>query len=490
MLTAPFPALMLWLLSLIVLAVVAFDGFTRRVDFVSLRNFFYLGFVLFLLQNAASSLYTGTYSWFTLREPQATGIAYLALCCMFLGLFHVFYMNVPLGRKLAGVLPSNFKTPGTGKMLVLTVFCAVLGMVLFFTVNIPYVGILARGVGWSMAAIACGLGAWMWARNSFNPVFVFTLISVFAVSAIPALSGHSSRKPLVGLFAAAVWGAWYASYRYRPFRSYALPLSLLLAVGISAVALLTATRGAGGDRERSAAQHAQAIASGLSVNNILDGVRELSGGQSGGPISMWLVEMYPERRPFEPLFTARYYFMFPLPRAYFPWKGEPVSVRIAKMADVEGVDQDFIKVSPGMMGQFWIDGGWLAVAFYAVPLGIIFRMLDEWARRNANSVFVVLPLGSGLAEIIGLPRGEVTLFAFNATRAIILTFILMVILAKIFRLEDTRREDPDVDHWLDDHEYAWEGEDEYDHDVHEEHEYPEDGYTDYNDEYDRPSAAR
>lgn len=494
MTTAPFAALMLFLLCLILLLVIIYDGITRRLDFVSLRNFFYLGFIIFQLQNSATALMSGEFSWYQLRNPQGTGLRFFALACVFLGLFHFCYTYVPVGRKLAGYLPSKFRTPGVGKLLLLTGVTVSLSVVLYFMVQIPYVGILARGTGWSMAAIACGLAAWMWARRSMNPFFIFVLIATVAVAAIPALSGHSSRKPLMGLAAAALWGAWYASFRYRPFRSYALPFAALAGVGVIGIALLTATRGAGGDRDRSAIEHAQTIASGFNFKNISDGVVELSGGQGSGQISMWLTEQYPERRPFDPLFTARYYFLFPVPRAWFPAKGEPISVHIASMADVEGVDQDFIKVSPGMIGQFWIDGGWLAVMFYAVPLGIVFRMLDEWARRNSSSVFVVLPLGSALSDILGLPRGEVTLFAFNATRSLILTFIIMVILAKLFRLEDTRREDSDADydHWLDEHEYAWDGEDEYPEErVEDQYAYDEYGeYADYGDGYDEQSPAR
>ena len=56
------------------------------------------------------------------------------------------------------------------------------------------------------------------------------------------------------------------------------------------------------------------------MGDLRAGVFELLQGQRTGRVSMWLVENYPEQYPYRHLHTLRYFFCFPVPRAWWPAK--------------------------------------------------------------------------------------------------------------------------------------------------------------------------
>ena len=63
--------------------------------------------------------------------------------------------------------------------------------------------------------------------------------------------------------------------------------------------------------------------------------------------------------------------------------------------------------------------------------GLFLRFLDEIVQLNPHSPFVVLAVASSLGQILGIARGSVGLFTFNAMLTIAGSLLCIVLLGKL-----------------------------------------------------------
>jgi hypothetical protein len=182
-------------------------------------------------------------------------------------------------------------------------------------------------------------------------------------------------------------------------------LAIVAAPAVIALALFTSVRGKGAADVGAVGQF-QAMAQG----SVKEGLLDLLSGQGTGPTAMWTIENYPERFQGGPFQTITYTFTHNIPRAIWEGKPEPLSKEIAANADVEGVDQGKITIPPGIVGYAAAEGGLIALLAYAAFFATILRYFDELVRRNPYTPLVVLPVACQLGQIIGLFRGDPSLF--------------------------------------------------------------------------------
>jgi hypothetical protein len=224
-----------------------------------------------------------------------------------------------------------------------------------------------------------------------------------------ALSGVFGRRTIITIGLGVVFGLYYARLRYeRPSRTVSL-LALSIIPLVLFLASYTSIRG-GDNRRSSFAGFIRAMVSGGSIR---EGLTDIDGQGTGG-VSMWLMEFFGPDGQIEPqtLRTFQYFVLYPAPRAIFPFKPDPLSLDIPRYANLQNVTLGGLTIGPGVIGHAFADGGWIVLIFYGAFGGLIIRFGDEIVQRSPHAPFVVLPMGSMLGEIMGVPRGESSAMLF------------------------------------------------------------------------------
>jgi hypothetical protein len=73
----------------------------------------------------------------------------------------------------------------------------------------------------------------------------------------------------------------------------------------------------------------------------------------------------------------------------------------------------------GCIGHGWAEAGWFGVLYYALTLGILCGIVDRLVRRFANDPFFMISVGCSLGNVLGLARGETSLFLVLITTGFI-----------------------------------------------------------------------
>jgi hypothetical protein len=310
----------------------------------------------------------------------------------------------------------------------------VVAIVMRFGMAIPYISIIAGTVAIGLNAVSSGLVGWVWGRQLRNPVYLVYGLLIIAANLAVVMSFSFGRRGIVAVGGIIIWGMYYSYWRH--LRTSGI-LSRMAVVGLPPVIFLilfTSVRSAGRSSEGidtsqlTAARHIRNIVEGGSM---VRGLTFLASGQYSGAISLFLIENCPENFEYRHMESVYYFFVLPVPRAWWPSKPNPLSQQIARMARLSRVNWKRLKLGPGIIGHAAAEGGWYAVVLYAIVGGLFFRFFDEIVRLNIESPLVVLSIGSSMGHFIGLPRGSVPNFAFLAVLTAIGSLLVMVMLGKL-----------------------------------------------------------
>ncbi len=398
---------------------------THRRDLLNVRNIAIVGFILFQLTSAAIPLWSGWNDIYKLRDWGSTGFKYAAMATAFAALFLFTYEKGWVSKKLARLAPTTRAVPTLGTVLGLAVLMTVLSIGLRFGLSIPYVSIVANNAGLAFAAIAGGLVGWAWAPRLFNPAIAFAALTILGINLVVTLYGVFGRRELVGVGVCFLFGAYYSHFRYlRP--SAVLARVVVLAIPpLLFIAAFTSVRGSEGEGR----DLGTAVTAMRTETDLKSGLLMLFDGQNVGAGSMWLLENYPDRYEHRHLMTVWYFVINPVPRAWWPEKPMPLSTKMAEQVRMKGVDTSKLNIGPGIIGHAASEGGWYALLIYAVLGGLLLRFFDEVIALGAMTPFVVLPFGSVTGHILGMPRGETSLFTFQTIVGILSTYLVLIIIA-------------------------------------------------------------
>lgn len=406
-----------------------------QCELLSVRNFAVLGFILFQLTSGGTALLTGTYGAFHLANPAWIGLQFSVMLTIFIVIMLWAYRHGWGGVRLAGHLPKTWVVPSDTGLVVMALAITAVAWGLRFGVQIPLVGIVSSRVGLGLASVACGLVAWVWGRRLLNPIVIVFGLFIVAVNLANVMTGAFGRRALLALAAAVVWGMYYSHWRYLTTAAILRRLAVASILPLIVLALYTAGRSPG-EKDRTPGEQVEAMLSA----SFSEGATNLMSGQGSGVISMWVIENYPENFAYRKLNTLRYFFLVVVPRAWWPDKPFPLSSLIASQASVPGVNKSVgshsiagtggITMGPGIIGHAIADGGWPVVFLYAVLIGIYLRFFDEIVYLNPQSPFMVLSIGAALGQIIGLARGETSIFAMAYVMSVAGSILLMLFIAK------------------------------------------------------------
>ena len=442
-------AMFLVLLSIGLIWIMLRDHRRGTCELLSCRNLALVGLILFQLTSAAYSLYSGDHSHFYIAEPARTGLVFSAMVVVLIVLSLWAYRRGWVVTGLAARVPTTTALPGDVALLLNAVFITALATLLRFGVAIPLISIVAGAVGVGLSAVAGGLVGWVWGRRLLNPVVMFYSAMIVVANLAIVMSGTFGRRGLVTVGGSIIWGMYYSAWRHLRTSAMLWRLAILSIPPILLLALFTSVRSAG-EHQRTTREQVQAMIQGGALTQ---GVVGLLSGQYVGSISLFLIENHPETYEYRHLESIYYFFLIPVPRAWWPDKPTPLSMEIAREARVSKVQWDRLKLAPGIIGHAAAEGGWYALIIYAIVAGLFFRFFDEIIRLNIESPFVVLAAGSALGQYLGLPRGSVPNFALIAVMTVAGSMLILVMLGKMVeRLSPTPLVDAtlETDEWDED----------------------------------------
>ncbi len=429
-----FLAIYLMVLSLVLVRIMFRDHRSGLCDLLSCRNLALLGLILFQLTSVAYSLASADYSHYPVNDPAKSGLIFCAMITTFVILSLWAYRRGWFVTRLAQRLPTTHASPGDIALLLNAFLITVVAIVMRFGVAIPYISIIAGTVAIGLNAVSSGLVGWVWGRQLRNPVYLVYGLLIIAANLAVVMSFSFGRRGIVAVGGIIVWGMYYSYWRH--LRTTGI-LSRMAIVGLPPViflALFTSVRSAG--RSASGIDTSQLTAS-RQIQNILQGgsivrgLTFLASGQYSGAITLFLIENCPENFEYRHMESVYYFFVLPMPRAWWPGKPNPLSQQIARMARISRVSWTRLKLGPGVIGHAAAEGGWYALVLYAIIGGLFFRFFDEIIRINLDSPFVVVSVGAALGHYIGLPRGSVPNFAFLAVVTVAGALLIMVMLGRL-----------------------------------------------------------
>lgn len=400
-------ALYLWAISGFLILWMMWEHHRKIHDLLSLRNLFLVGFIVFQLSSAATSLYLDDFGNYRVRYPRQAGVEFAAMCTVFLLVFLWAYRRGWIARWLAGKLPQTTAAPSGFFLLTIGVVLTLLGIILRVALQVSLLAILANYAAIGFAAIACGLVGWVWGRRLLNPAMILVGLLIVAVNLANAVWGEFGRRSLIAVFGALIWGMYYSYWRYLPLGSLLYRLAMVSLGPLLIVALFTSVRSSS-ERDRTAQEHFEAV---VQSGQVGEGMWQLLSGQGTAVVAMWVIENYPERFEYRHLMTLWYTVAIDVPRAWWPDKPLPLSKQIPAQAKIPNVNWRSLTLPAGIVGNAAAEGGWYALVIYAIFLGLFVRFFDQLVQNTLSSPFVVLAVGSALGQVLGLARGEASLFA-------------------------------------------------------------------------------
>ncbi len=435
------------LVAIMILGLMLRDASKGLVPLISIKNIFLVGFILFQVTSPITTLMAGDNKDFHLSFIEQTGFRMLLWVLLFYGTFYIAYPRLPLAKNMIRMVPITRLHPGTSMLISMSVMLTILAIVFHFGVMVPLVSVLANFLAISFSAIACGMIGWVWAPRLLNPLYGLMAVPIIGLNLANVLTGTFGRRSLLALLACLLWGMFYSWWRQQNPVRMVVTMAMIGFFPVMLLALFTSARESS-EHDRSAGQQLQAM---IQQGSVKDGLLMLADGQRAGGVSMWCIEKYPESYPTKFAFSARYGFMFPVPRSIWPDKPMPLSRDLPTLAQLQGVAREKLSIGPGIIGHAAADGGLVMVVIYALMIAYICRILDGVVHENIFNPIIVLPIGSALSNTIGLARGETGVFVFIMLFSIMTSYFILIISAKcIDYLGLAKRDEPD-DWWEEDY---------------------------------------
>lgn len=417
----------LYFLAIGLVVLMAYQGIRQRVPLLSLRNLYFVGFIVYQLVDPATILVTGESVVFHPQDLSKAGTKYLVYCIVFLSFFLLFYKyNRPaswMSHKLSAV-PCEI---GDVHALVAALFLIAVAVVLRFLLPpIPVISVVAYHVATGLSAVATGFVGWVWAKRRFNALVLVLGITVCLLAIIIVFQSFS-RRPLISVTLGLSWGAYYClAGRISPTKIllWSVPpvtLAFVVVCAFSATRIHSTYQFTTQERINSLIK--------VDAQDLLEGAVRVLSGQEVGSASLWIMENYPKAQEPNHLSSLGRLFIHYIPRSWWPEKPKSLANEIARIANTREVSWNIHTAPPGVIGYAGAEGGMYAVVVYALFFATMVRLFDELNIRNVNNPFIVLSVGCVTGHFVGLARGDLTNFTFN----IIVTFVIVMLLMKVLQ---------------------------------------------------------
>jgi hypothetical protein len=397
---------------LIILFVLVRDTLDPNREALSMKSMFLAGFALFQPGSALFTLLTGEVDVVGPNDEGTAALKFAVMSSAFLVLFGLFYGRASPIMRLATRGVDEPAVSGNG-LVVIGMISLAGGVVLRDVLGlVPVLGVLTIMLSAGFFTTACGCAAWAVAREPRRLGMVAIAMMVILGTALALLQNAFSRRGLVAAVFSTIWAAYFAGLRSRSRLGLISVTVVVGMLGFAFVLLQSATRGSKG-RGGSIAEYVEAFTR-IETRDLVEPALAMASGQFAGVNSMWLLETYPSQHAYWPLHSVWYFLTQPIPRII--WEGKPWSLgnEMVHQVGVTGVKRDEFSLGPGIIGHINVDVPFIALPLYAWLLAWAIRYMDDRTSANATNPFIVIPISAATSQVLGMPRGELGLFAFNA----------------------------------------------------------------------------
>lgn len=377
----------------------------RRIGILNLRNIFLLGFVYFQLYGSIYPLWTGDYGDYAVLTPSYAASYWIAYSLLFLLCFYFSYEKVisSLETKLSQPIFVGGQT--FAALLSLAVFLSIAAYLGRFSSYVPLFGPLLNHCLTALAASAGGLATFVLIRNFANPVLALPAIVAIGIGLLNTLLADFGRRGLVGLLGAVIWCGYFSRAILLTPRAVLFKVAPVLLAAMVLVGAFSQIRG-----DRDLVGDATARSGAIIEKFGVDALLSLFAIPDTGIASLWLIDSRRQDIATEHFFAARYFFLHFVPRDFMPDKPEPLSRRIPIEADKKGVALGVHTVGPGIVGHAAADGGLPAAALYGLVIGTFLGVFDRLLARNMHAPLAIAAIGCSLGQVLGLARGDSSIF--------------------------------------------------------------------------------
>lgn len=392
-----------------------------RHDLLCLRNLFLFGVIIFQFISGGFSMMTiGRVTEFFVADPLVTGAKFYVLLLIFLFLMLWVYQRGWGVKNWAWRSKTHFPDQKPTTLLMISFLFLAMGFVFRIVIgrNVEILGVLTDIMAVGMLSGAAGLAAWAWAPRIWNPAVAFPAFLLIFLCVVLSIVQTFGRRDLLSVMLTVLFAAYHSSWKYQGFPKLFTKLGTL---AVTAVIFLAAF-----STVRAKTSSLKDFDPGTFVQLLMDadvngGLEALIGGQAAANNSMWLME---HRPPFDPFHTVIYTISQPIPRKL--WPGKPLGLGKAMVNEDLRVGEDAAyNVGPGLIGHIYNDNPWLSLVPYAIFFGLMWRFFDEWVTAHPGNPFIVLPVGVGAGDLIGIPRGELGICLFRFLTAVVTAWFLM-----------------------------------------------------------------
>ncbi len=408
----------------------------------SLTHFFLLGFIQFQVLSAVFGLGMQNYTEAGVSTPESSGLVFTFMVIVFLAIFAVFWKTKALTFGFEKRLGRDIEPPTPGAMMAVAWGIILFaGIFRFIIAYIPVISALALIIAAGLCAAAAGLGAWAWAKKWNNPIMLGTFLALLAVAVFFTMYQNFGRRDTANVMVAAVFGAYQGYLRHVSLRRAIIPLALVGSLGLLTLGAYSSAR-VEGAAQLSAAQTIR----NLVTANPFKGLQGMI-WQDASAYSMYLIEARPEINPYDTLHSLYYGASMPIPRQFWSDKPQALGLTVVPEIGIRFKSGGF-NIGPGMIGHIANDNPYIALWLYPIIFATFLRIADDVIKRCPNNPFVVMPLGSCLAEVLAFSRGELGLFVFRAVATIVSAYLVLWILERVYagatgkRLTSSQHEEP------------------------------------------------
>lgn len=403
-------------LSVVLLIVIRTDAVSGRCQLFSTRNFLILGLILFQSVSGSLTLFTEQ----TERGSEISGYTEAGfMFCLILTLFLIIMLTTyrwANGVERFALRRTRIRQTSKARLVLAGVALSCIGIVLRFAGSeIPYVAVLLPQLS---AGCLCGGIAFIamaWARSAFN-VFIAIVLSIMLVAnSAVLLVGAFGRREILGLLFAVIWALYHEKWQFMPVTRL-IPRVAVASIGMAAVILVFSSSRVGGENvDRSLAMQLERLVS-IDPRAVEENVMAALSGQFAGGISMWIYDERAAAGGHYPLHSLVYFVTLPIPRDFWPEKPEGLGLTVVDEAGITGVSEGH-SWGPGLVGHLVHDIVYFSLPIYAVIIGLVFRYMDVRTAASTRDPVTIALFGSALGQILGMPRGDIGLFAFNLSAA-------------------------------------------------------------------------
>lgn len=399
----------------------------------SLTHFFLLGFIQFQALSAVFGLGMQNYTEAGVTDPESSGLVFTFMSLVFLAIFAIFWKTRALTFGFEKRLGRDIEPPSPAAMMAISWGILLFaGIFRFGIAYIPVISALALIIAAGLSAAAAGLGAWAWAKRWNNPIMLAAFLALLAMAVFFTMYQNFGRRDTANVLVAALFGGYQGYFRHVSLRRAIIPLTLVGSLG-----LLTLGAYSSGRVEAAAQLSAMQTIRNLVTANPFKGLQSLI-WQDASAYSMYLIEARPEIQPYDTLHSLYYGASMPIPRQFWPEKPQALGLTVVPEIGIRYKSSGF-NVGPGIIGHISNDNPYIAIWLYPIILATFLRIADDVIKRCPNNPFVVMPLGSCLAEVLAFSRGELGLFVFRAVATIISAYVVLWILEKAYSGATGRR---------------------------------------------------